>query len=844
MGENMKKISKTKHSLKLITAGISLILIFSTIGLTNGIETNNIVDIIDSSRGTTYLSIVPATQTVGYDETFSIIVHLDPGEPVIGVQIDLSFNASLVQAVSVANANTTVWNFFQAGTINNILGTITMAGVAIMGGNVSVPIDCFNITFTAQSISGTSALNLQNVAVVNVSVQPVSSLIITNGQVTVSSIVNIPPIFGTPSPTNGSTGQPLSLSWSIPINDPEGDLFSWSIQCSNGQSNSGTGASNGTKSLSLSGLAYSTTYTVWVNATDPSGSGQYTRSWFSFTTKANLRPEFGTPSPTNGSTGQPLSLSWSIPINDPEGDLFSWTIQCSNGQTNSGSSASNGTKSLAISGLAYLTTYTVWVNATDPSGSGQYNRSWFTFTTKASLPPILGTPTPANGSTNQPTSFTWSIPINDPEGDLFSWSITCSNGQSNSGSSASNGTKSLALSGLAFSTTYTVWVNATDPTGSGQTTSGYYTFTTESNDPPQITSPNPVNQTTGIPISTTTLTIYISDPDGDTFSWSIQTSPNVGSNSGSSSSNGTKTCTISGLQYNTTYYWFVNATDPSGSGVTTYKWYYFTTETHINDPPSFSNEIPPDESANVPLSTSILSVDISDPEGDNIDWTIQTIPNVGSSSGTGQPSGTKTCTISGLTYNTTYTWIVSAIDPSGSGEWTTETYIFTTENKPIPDLMCYGDLTWLNVKKGSTVQDSFTLENIGEPNSELDWKIESWPDWGVWTFNPSSGENLKPSDGNVTIQVTVVAPNARIRPRTIQNPDGKLSSYQGYVKVVNKESSNDYYNIPVLLTTPRTKTNPNLFLITFLQKLIDRFPMLEKYLQFFPIFNLILKLST
>jgi len=648
MGESMKKISKTKRSLKPVTTFLTIILIFSTIGLTNGIETNNIADKFDSSRGTTYLSIVPANQTVGYGDTFHIIVHVDPGEPIIGVQIDLSFNATLVHAVSVAKADDT-WEFFQSGIINNTSGEIHAAAVAVFGTTVSIPIDCFNITFTAQNTVGTSPLTLHNVIITDQNASPITP-VITNGQVTVSSTVNLPPTFGTPSPVNGSTGQPLSFSWNIPINDPEGDLFSWSIQCSNGQSSSGSSASNGTKSLPLSGLAYSTTYTVWVNATDPSGSGQ--------------------------------------------------------------------------------------------------------------------------------------------------------------------------------------------------TTSGYYTFTTESNDPPQITNPSPVNGSTGVPISTTTLSIYISDPDGDTFSWSIQTSPNIGSNSGSSASNGTKTCTISGLQYNTTYYWFVNATDPSGSGVTTYKWYYFTTETHINDPPSFSNEIPPDESANVPLSTSILSVDISDPEGDNIDWTIQTIPNVGSSSGTGQTSGTKTCTISGLAYNTTYTWIVSAIDPSGSGEWTTETYIFTTENKPIPDLMCYGDLTWLNVKKGSTVQDSFTLENIGEPNSELDWKIESWPDWGVWTFNPSSGENLKPSDGNVTIQVTVVAPNARIRPRTIQNPDGKLSSYQGYVKVVNKESSNDYYNIPVLLTTPRTKTNPNLFLITFLQKLIDRFPMLEKYLQFFPIFNLILKLST
>ena len=97
-------------------------------------------------------------------------------------------------------------------------------------------------------------------------------------------LINAPPVFGSPSPGGGSTEQPLNLTWSIPISDPNGDTFSWSIQCSNGQSTSASGGSNGTKSLVLAGLAYLTTYKVWVNATDPTGSGDYTREWYIFTT--------------------------------------------------------------------------------------------------------------------------------------------------------------------------------------------------------------------------------------------------------------------------------------------------------------------------------------------------------------------------------------------------------------------------------------------------------------------------------------------------------------------------------------------------------------------------------
>jgi hypothetical protein len=255
-----------------------------------------------------------------------------------------------------------------------------------------------------------------------------------------------------------------------------------------------------------------------VNATDPtpSGSGFYTRKWYLFTTKANLPPVYGTPAPANGSTNNLLSLSWSIPINDPEGNQFSWTIQCSNGQTNSGTGATNGTKSLALSSLAYSTTYKVWVNATDPTGSNTYTRKWYTFTTKASLPPVFGTPTPANGSTNNTLSISWSIPINDPEGDVFSWTIQCSNGQTNSGTGATNGTKSLALSGLSYLKTYKVWVNATDPTGSGLYTRKWYAFTTQQQQNVPPNKPNKPSGTSSGKIKTVyTYTTNTTDPNGD-----------------------------------------------------------------------------------------------------------------------------------------------------------------------------------------------------------------------------------------------------------------------------------------------------------------------------------------
>ena len=375
---------------------------------------------------------------------------------------------------------------------------------------------------------------------------------------------NTPPVYGSPTPANGSAGTPLHFTWNIPISDPDADPFNWTIQCSNGQHNSGTGASNGTKSLVLTGLAYTTSYKVWVNTTDPGGSGLYTRRWYLFTTKVSLPPIYGSPTAANGSSNASLGFTWSIPINDPEGDLLSWSIQCSDGQQKNRTGETNGTKSLPLSGLTYSTSYKVWVNATDPTGSGLYTRKWYIFKTKANLPPILGTPTPTNGSTNLSLGFDWSIPINDTEGDPFYWTIQCSNTQHNSEIEAANGTKTLALFNLSNATTYIVWVNATDPTGSKLNTTAWYNFTTQVtpvNAPPQLSNPFPANGSTNIAVTTSTLSIIIQDPEGDHINWTITTSPNIGSNAGTLEGNGTKTVSVSGLSSATKYRWTVQTYD-------------------------------------------------------------------------------------------------------------------------------------------------------------------------------------------------------------------------------------------------------------------------------------------
>jgi hypothetical protein len=103
------------------------------------------------------------------------------------------------------------------------------------------------------------------------------------------------------------------------------------------------------------------------------------------------------------------------------------------------------------------------------------------------------------------------------------------------------------------------------------------------------------------------------------------------------------------------------------------------------------------------------------------------------------------------------------------------------------DLYCEGELVWNNIDPGEIIEGSFNVENIGDPESELDWEIDSFPEWGAWSFNPSQGEDLTPEDGPITINVEVTAPSK-----------GDIE-YVGEVKVVNKNDPDDYYIIPVSL---------------------------------------------
>ena len=194
----------------------------------------------------------------------------------------------------------------------------------------------------------------------------------------------------------------------------------------------------------------------------------------------------------------------------------------------------------------------------------------------------------------------------------------------------------------------------------------------------------------------------------------------------------------------------------------------------------------------------------------------------------------------GHIYKSDFFWGVGTMNPYSDGQawykswpsgWCSlySTYVkypdfcfktYGSNTEPLfSDLECLGHLNWNQVSPGSRVRGNFTVRNSGDPGSQLDWRIESGPEWGEWMFNPSSGEGLTPEDGDVNVEATMIC------------PDIKESMFSGEVVVINEHDDTDVDSIEVTLSTPKQKVFDKVNI-----RLLEPYTMLSSLVQ--QMFNL------
>ena len=353
--------------------------------------------------------------------------------------------------------------------------------------------------------------------------------------ITVNHSADTPPSIDNVEPANQSYEQNTSLTVWVNMSDAE-ETFNWWVNCSDGSSDSGS--NNATSNVTMNGLKYYTKY--WINITCNDGNNETNEQYW-----------FYTKNETQNYTYYNLSFGTSITVENPP------TYNTTYIQEGFGTS-------IAVQGILI----------------GDWNNWWVI--RKGSYPEITEV-NPINNSIAQPLSFIWNCTIKNQDGNTFDWSIECSNGQTNSSNSDINGSKNLTISGLNINTEYTVWVNTTSDLDSGLVNNSWYNFTTIEG--LGVSNIYPENNSVNVLRSTAELNATIYQSDGIDFNWSIETTPNIGTNSSSIDSNGTKNVVISGnLTYQTNYVWYLNL---SCEGQYKNHTYYFTTE-NLNNITNFN----------------------------------------------------------------------------------------------------------------------------------------------------------------------------------------------------------------------------------------------------------------
>jgi len=295
----------------------------------------------------------------------------------------------------------------------------------------------------------------------------------------------------------------------------------------------------------------------------------------------------GTPSgPTAKNVDQ--SGSYSTSTTDPDGDQvqyrFDWDANGAHEYSEWTNLVDSGTSVSKSHAWSTSGTYFVKTQVRDEYGATSEWSSGLTVTvTSPNQNPNI--PSNPSGPTARELgqSGTYVTSATDPDGDQvqyrFDWDANGAHEYSEWTNLVDSGTSVSKSHAWSTSGTYFVKTQVRDEYGAtSEWSSGFAIVASEipSKDL-TINNPSPANGSTNVSISTASLSINIQDPDGDTFNYAIVTIPNIGSSSGSEANNGSKSCSIAGLDYSTTYTWYVSCMN-TGSVNWTNKSYRFTTE--------------------------------------------------------------------------------------------------------------------------------------------------------------------------------------------------------------------------------------------------------------------------
>ena len=278
----------------------------------------------------------------------------------------------------------------------------------------------------------------------------------------------------------------------------------------------------------------------------------------------------------------------------------------------------------------------------------------------------------------------------------------------------SGGTATTNWEDLEYGTTYRWYAIADDK--DMETQSDTFSFTT--NSPPTFSDIYPQDGLKDVSTGIEKISINITDPDNDTFSWTITTSPDIGSSSGNSNTYSTQDCRISNLQPKKQYNWTVEAYD--GTSGTTKKTYTFTTKE--NSPPNKPLAVNPINNEQETSIICTLNWTCQDPDQDQLTYTLYFGTNQNPPSIIEDITENQYTIPYDLELNTNYYWKVIATDPL---EETSESTLWSFKTSPDPPRPPYGSISIGFPQKRSLSGIKADITNIGVRDaSGINWEVK------------------------------------------------------------------------------------------------------------------------
>jgi predicted secreted protein len=517
----------------------------------------------------------------------------------------------------------------------------------------------------------------------------------------------------TANPQTVAPGKTTTLT--AQASDPDGQSLSYSWTLPNNWTQSGQG-----KSVQLTAPnQFGTSGTVRVTVSD--GTGGTATSSVVVYTRDNRSPVVSsvTASPQPASPGAKVQVE--ALASDPDGRTLSYTWQVPSGWSKSGS----GQKITLTAPSSYGQSGVVRVTVSDGSGGSAQGSTLVA--TSQNQSPVLSALTANPQSVKPNGTVQVKATASDPNGDSLNYNWTLPQGWSKSGSGAQitvTAPGSYNESGL---------VQLTVDDGNGGTDTGSVLVRTDNNQSPVISNvtAQPVVLAPG---GKTTIQVQASDPNGDSLSYSWNT-PNNWTQQGS----GQTIQVVAPNKTNASATVTVTVADGRGGRSKS----AVVIQTVNNRAPSI-NSLSASPSKVKPKGTITITSNVSDPEGDSIQYNWN-VPSGWSKSG----SGSKITVTAPNDYGRTDTVTLTASD--GRAQSSDQVLVQTEANQP-------PTISKLNANPNPVLQNSGTTVTATASDPYGDSLSYSWSiDNNNWTLS-GSGSSVDldaPNNGNSSVKVTV-----------------------------------------------------------------------------------------